>query len=123
MNEALVFIAIVIATILEGILGALLVVPLLASVVVIADYVLRRVLGLSPFEDDGSQQFVMPEEKINPPVRKWGRRKTDRMDEIPAADVPLTEELLPSAPAVDVAAPMETESFPEPIPAGKKTQK
>lgn len=69
MNEALVFIVILIATILEGILGALLVVPVLASVVVVAGYVQRKVLGLSPFEDDGSSQFVAPPEKINPPKR------------------------------------------------------
>src|SRR5215212_2430220 len=87
MNEALVFIAIVIATILEGILGALLVVPVLASVVVIAEYIQRRVLGLSPFEDDGSRQFVAPEEKIKPTPRKWTRRDTKTIvDEMPATD-------------------------------------
>ena len=69
MNEALVFIVILIATILEGILGALLVVPVLASIVVIAGYVQRKILGLPPFEDDGSSQFVAPPEKINPPKR------------------------------------------------------
>lgn len=72
MNEGVVFIAIIVATILEGILGALLVVPVLASVVVIAGYLQRRVLGLPPFEDDGSQQFVAPPEKLAPrrPIRR-----------------------------------------------------
>lgn len=74
MNEALVFIAIMIATILQGVLGALLVVPVLASVVVIAGYVQRRVLGLPPFEDDGSQQFVAPAE-AQIPRRKWTRKE------------------------------------------------
>jgi predicted PurR-regulated permease PerM len=74
MNEALVFIAIVIATILNGILGALLVVPVLASVVVIGGYIQRRVLGLPPFEDDGSRQFVAPEE-LQVPRRKWTRKE------------------------------------------------
>jgi len=64
MNEALIFIAIMIATILEGIMGALLIVPLLASVVVIMDYLRRRVLGLPPFADDGSKQFVAPPERL-----------------------------------------------------------
>ena len=64
MNEGLIFIAIMIATILEGIMGALLVVPVLASVVVIMEYVRRRVLGLPPFEDDGEIRFVAPPEKI-----------------------------------------------------------
>jgi len=70
MNEGLVFVVIIVATILEGILGALLIVPVLASVTVIAGYLRRRILGLSPFEDDGSQQFVAPPEKINPPRKK-----------------------------------------------------
>jgi hypothetical protein len=88
MNEALVFVIILIATILEGILGALLVVPVFASGVLIANYIQRRVLGLSPFEDDGSRQFVMPEYQIPARTRKWGRRKTDKVD----------EELAPPAP-------------------------
>lgn len=74
MNEALVFIAIIIATILKGILGALLVVPLLASVIVIGGYIQRRVLGLPPFEDDGSKQFTAPIEDQTP-RRRWSRRE------------------------------------------------
>ncbi len=64
MNEGLIFIAIMIATILEGIMGALLIVPLLASVIVIMEYLRRRVLGLEPFADDGERQFVPPIEKL-----------------------------------------------------------
>jgi predicted PurR-regulated permease PerM len=67
MNEGLVFIVIIVATILEGILGALLAVPVLASLTVIVGYLRRKILGLSAFEDDGSRQFVAPPEKINPP--------------------------------------------------------
>jgi hypothetical protein len=74
MNEALVFIAIIIATILQGILGALLVVPVLASVVVVGGYLQRRVLGLPPFEDDGSTQFSAPPE-YQTPRRRWSRRE------------------------------------------------
>jgi hypothetical protein len=86
MNEALVFIAIVIATILKGILGALLVVPLLASAVVIGGYVQRRVLGLPPFEDDGSKQFVAPEESQQP-RRKWTRKeRLERLGQGDASD-------------------------------------
>jgi predicted PurR-regulated permease PerM len=65
MNEALIFIAIMIATILEGIMGALLVVPVLASVVVIMEYLRRRILGLPPFADD-DEKFVPPTKKIKP---------------------------------------------------------
>ena len=70
MNEGLVLIVILIATIQEGILGALLVVPVLATVVVLASYVQRKVLGLPAFKDDGSQRFVPPPEKIDPRKRK-----------------------------------------------------
>jgi predicted PurR-regulated permease PerM len=66
MNEALVFIAIMIATILEGIMGALLVVPVLASVMLILDYLRRRVLDLPPFADEVQQNFVAPAEEISP---------------------------------------------------------
>jgi predicted PurR-regulated permease PerM len=89
MNEALVFIAIIIATILKGILGALLVVPLLASVVVIGGYLQRRVLGLPPFEDDGSLQFAAPVER-QAPRRRWSRkerlRRLGRASEAEAAE-------------------------------------
>ncbi|KXK16116.1 MAG: hypothetical protein UZ14_CFX002000072 [Chloroflexi bacterium OLB14] len=64
MNEALIFIAILIATILEGIMGALLIVPVMASISVIMEYLRRRVLGLTPFADDGEKQFKAPPEKI-----------------------------------------------------------
>jgi predicted PurR-regulated permease PerM len=103
MNEALVFVIILIATILEGILGALLVVPVFASAVLIANYIQRRVLGLSPFEDDGSSQFVIPEDQIPTRTRKWGRRKTDKAKEQPAsttsAPAPVSEINPPSKPA------------------------
>ena len=88
MNEALIFVAIIVATILQGILGALLVVPLLATVVVIGGYVQRRVVGLPPFEDDGSRQFVAPPE-AHAPRRRWTRReRRERLASIPDADVP-----------------------------------
>ena len=73
MNEGLVFIVIIVATILEGIIGALLVVPVIASLTVIIGYLRRKILGLPAFEDDGSRQFAAPPEKINPPKR--GRLK------------------------------------------------
>jgi predicted PurR-regulated permease PerM len=49
MPVALVFILIVMATILWGILGALLVVPTTASLAIILDYLRRRLLGMDPF--------------------------------------------------------------------------
>jgi predicted PurR-regulated permease PerM len=99
MNEGLIFIAIMIATILEGIIGALLVVPLMASVVVIAGYLRRKILGLPAFEDDGSGQFVAPPEKIKPPrraIQKSGRRVAD---ETLASDSPDSGSPSPADPA------------------------
>lgn len=123
MNEALVFVIIIVATILEGILGALLVVPVFASAVLIASYIQRRVMGLSPFEDDGSQQFLMPADKINRPARKWGRRKTDKVDQAPvvgtapAADASVSSAPIQPAPRPEVNPPSK------PIPARKKSRK
>jgi predicted PurR-regulated permease PerM len=81
MNEGLIFIAIMIATILEGIMGALLIVPMMATVVVIFEYLRRRVLGLSPFDSDDIDQFVIPPEKIKPPrtitFPKYDKRKKE----------------------------------------------
>ncbi|MCX6059809.1 MAG: AI-2E family transporter [Chloroflexi bacterium] len=64
MNEALIFIAIMAATILEGIMGALLVVPMLASMMVILEYLRRRVLKLPPFGDEDGQQLFDSPQKI-----------------------------------------------------------
>ncbi|PKN90610.1 MAG: hypothetical protein CVU44_23345 [Chloroflexi bacterium HGW-Chloroflexi-6] len=45
MNEGVIFVAILVATILYGILGALLVVPVLASALILINYLLRKILG------------------------------------------------------------------------------
>lgn len=73
MNEGLVFIAIMIATILEGIMGALLVVPLLATVAVAGEYLRRKVLGLPAFAEGESVQFVEPQQ-----ASKKSKRKSKR---------------------------------------------
>jgi predicted PurR-regulated permease PerM len=52
MNEGVIFVVILVATVLTGILGALLVVPVLASGVIIFNYLLRKVLGQQPFEKE-----------------------------------------------------------------------
>jgi hypothetical protein len=41
---------------------------------VIGGYVQRRVLGLPPFEDDGSTQFTAPAE-YQAPRRRWSRKE------------------------------------------------
>ncbi len=52
----LVLVSILLATILWGILGALIIVPVLASLFVIVDYLSRRVMGMPPFPP--SESFV-----------------------------------------------------------------
>ncbi len=96
MNEALIFVAIMIATILEGIMGALLIVPLLASVMVIMEYLRRRILGLEPFADDGEKQFVTPVEKIKT-KRQLKREASEKLlaeEKLLTQDKPLPEDNL-----------------------------
>jgi predicted PurR-regulated permease PerM len=117
MNEGLVFIIILIATILEGILGALLVVPVVASVVVISSYIQRRILGLPPFEDDGSMQFVAPPEKLRP-RRKWSRKERQQyLERNSVADSPA------SFPKAKAATSSQAGSSTRPNPPRKKTRK
>jgi predicted PurR-regulated permease PerM len=63
MHEALVLISIILSTILWGILGALLIVPVLASLVVIFDYLRRRILGMPPFPT--TEPFVLETQPIS----------------------------------------------------------
>lgn len=51
MHDGVVFIAIIVAVVLQGILGALIVIPVLASVGVLGRYVYQRLLGLPPFPE------------------------------------------------------------------------
>jgi predicted PurR-regulated permease PerM len=52
INEAIVFVAIIAAVIFSGILGAFIIVPVLASAAVIWNYLHARMLGLPPFQDE-----------------------------------------------------------------------
>ena len=56
LNEGLIFVAIIGATVLWGILGALIIVPLLASIGVIGRYLRCRLLHLEPWPDAVAQQ-------------------------------------------------------------------
>lgn len=69
MHEALILISIILATILWGILGALLIVPVLASFVVIFDYLRRRIMGLPPFPP--TEPFV-----LEPPLVSGAEKMT-----------------------------------------------
>jgi predicted PurR-regulated permease PerM len=72
LHEGLVFVAIMAAIIFQGILGALIVIPVLASGVVISRYLRRRILGQSPFLKHGDNIFDNPlvEKKLRFPKKK-----------------------------------------------------
>ncbi len=70
LHEGLVFIAIVAAVVLQGVLGVLIVVPLLATIIVIGKYIRRRLLGLTPFEDGESPLYFADEESASHPDLK-----------------------------------------------------
>lgn len=74
MPEPLVFIFIVMATFLWGILGALLVIPGVASIAVIFDYLRRRVLGMLPFPDAPATPEIV-RKRAPTAVRKPARKK------------------------------------------------
>jgi predicted PurR-regulated permease PerM len=66
LHEGVVFVAIVAAIILQGVVGVLIIVPLLATVLVLGRYVRRKLLGLPPFEDEE-------------PVRPWDTKPAESM--------------------------------------------
>ena len=82
MHESLVLISILLATMLWGILGALIIVPVLASLVVILDYLRRRILGMPPFPS--VEPFVLDEKPVvhpgPPPMQE--EKSTDQPEEI-----------------------------------------
>ncbi len=73
MPEPLVFIFIIMATVLWGILGALLVIPAAASLAIIFNYLRRRVLGMTPFQEPSEE--AGPEAARPAPRSRAGRRK------------------------------------------------
>lgn len=66
LHEGVVFVAIIAAIILQGVLGVLIIVPLLASFVVLGRYIRRRLLGLPPFDDEEPAPLApQPEPVLN----------------------------------------------------------
>ena len=51
LHDGVIFVAIIAAIVINGILGVLIVIPLLASVMVVGKYLRRRILGLPPFPE------------------------------------------------------------------------
>lgn len=75
MPEPLVFIFIILATVLWGILGALLVIPVSVTLSVVYDYLRRRALGMTPFPDP--IPGTKPEEP-RPAPRSRRERKSEK---------------------------------------------
>jgi len=61
LHEGVVFVAIIAAIVLQGVLGVLIIVPLLATFVVLGRYIRRRLLGIHPFEDEEPVPSLDPE--------------------------------------------------------------
>jgi len=61
LHEGVVFVAIIAAIVLQGVLGVLIIVPLLATIVVLGRYIRRRLLGIHPFEDEEPTPSLDPE--------------------------------------------------------------
>ncbi len=81
LHEGLVFVAIVTAVILQGMLGVLIVVPLLATLAVVGRYLRAKILDLPPFEDEkpAFMQSLVPEpasETESTPRKSPARKKT-----------------------------------------------
>lgn len=60
LHEGLVFVAIIAAIMMQGVLGVLIVVPVLASAMIIGRYIRRKLLGLDPFQDAGLSETETP---------------------------------------------------------------
>jgi predicted PurR-regulated permease PerM len=66
LPEGVVFVAIVVAILVWGVLAVLVIVPTLASAIVIGRYIRHRILGESPFPDDAGEPLP-PQEDIQAP--------------------------------------------------------
>src|SRR5258706_16027391 len=66
LHEGVVFVAIIAAILLQGVLGGLIIVPLLATFVVLVRYSRRRLLCLPPFADEEPAPLVpQPDPALN----------------------------------------------------------
>jgi predicted PurR-regulated permease PerM len=78
LHEGVVFVAIIAAIVLQGVLGVLIIVPLLATFVVLGRYIRRRLLGLPPFDDEEPAPLVPqpdPVLKIESKAKRTPARK------------------------------------------------
>ena len=82
LNEGLVFVAIIAAVIFGGILGALIIIPVIASAIVIGRYLRARILGLDPFPPEQIplvSEVEIPVTRATPVL--WKRNKSEDMED------------------------------------------
>ena len=77
MHDGIVFISIIIAIVIWGILGALIVIPVLASAGIVGRYIYNRSLGLPPWPDDG-----LDPEPGDPKAEQTGSQSKNNLDTI-----------------------------------------
>jgi predicted PurR-regulated permease PerM len=65
MHDGIIFVAIMAAVVLQGILGALIVVPVLASIAVVGQHIYRRLLGLPPWSEEETTPEMSESSIIN----------------------------------------------------------
>jgi predicted PurR-regulated permease PerM len=75
LHEGLVFIAIIAAVIFSGVLGALVIVPVLASTIVIGRYLRARIFGLDPFPPEQAPLVSETEIPITRTTPVLGKRR------------------------------------------------
>jgi predicted PurR-regulated permease PerM len=82
MHEGIVFVAIIAAVIFTGIVGAFIIVPVLASLGVIGRYVHARILGLPAFADEEpasrADQKPAPAKRKSSPVERRAASRTPK---------------------------------------------
>jgi len=82
MHEGIVFVAIIAAVIFTGIVGAFIIVPVLASLGVIGRYVHARILGLPAFADEEpasrADRKPAPAKRKSPPVERRAASRTPK---------------------------------------------
>lgn len=84
LHDGVVLVAIIAAIVLQGVLGVLLVVPLLATIVIIGRYVRRRLLGLSPFGDEESVDAAEDAPASNSPGAVSSSAVESQSEQIPS---------------------------------------
>lgn len=73
LHEGVVFVAIIAAIVLQGVIGVLIIVPLLATFVVLGRYMRRRILGMPPFDDEEPAPLVPQPDSVLPVKSKRER--------------------------------------------------